>query len=113
MIVLTQIGIFLILICVGVLAVKLRILEEASLTDISGFVMKIALPCYIFINAVMSATRQSLMQSLIIVPIGIALYIALVLVNIRIEKVFGLKAIVRRFTENLLSLGILVSWEFR
>lgn len=91
MIVLTQIGIFLILICVGVLAVKLRILEEASLAGVSGLVMKIALPCYIFINAVTSATRQSLMQSLIIVPIGIALYIALVLVNICIEKVFGLK----------------------
>ena len=73
------------------MAVKLRILEEASLAGVSGLVMKIALPCYIFINAVTSATRQSLMQSLIIVPIGIALYIALVLVNICIEKVFGLK----------------------
>lgn len=91
MIVLTQIGIFLILICVGLLAVKLRILEEASLAGVSGLVMKISLPCYIFINAITSATRQSLLESLVIVPIGLVLYLALVFINMCIEKIFGLK----------------------
>lgn len=91
MIVLTQVGIFLILICVDVLAIKLGVLEEAPLAGVSGLVMKIAFPCYIFTSAATNTTRQSLVQSLIVVPVDIAPYITLVLISICIEKVFGLK----------------------
>lgn len=91
LIVLTQIGIFLILICVGILAVKFKVLSQESLPGISALVMKIALPCYIFIKASASATRESLVSSLVIVPIGIVLYLVLIAVNMGIEKVFGLE----------------------
>lgn len=88
---LTQIGIFLILICAGVLTVKLRIFDAHSLEAVSKLVMKLSLPSYIFINAVNSATRQSLMDSLLVVPIAIALYLLLILVSILIERVFRLR----------------------
>lgn len=88
---LMQIGIFLILICVGIITVKTRILDEHSLTSISRLVIQISLPAYIFINAVNSATRQSLMSSLIIVPLAICLYIILVAVSAVIEKAFHLQ----------------------
>lgn len=90
-IVLSQIGVFLALICVGILAIKLRVLDEAALPGISNLVMKVALPCYIFIKAVTSATRQSLMDSLVIVPVGLMLYVVLVLVSRCVERAFGLK----------------------
>lgn len=89
-IVVTQIGIFLILICVGILAAKLKILSREALDGISGLVMKISLPCFIFYNAVTSATRESLMASLVIIPVGVALYVGLTLVMTGIGKLFRL-----------------------
>lgn len=88
---LTQIGIFLILICAGVLTVKLKIFDAHSLEAVSKLVMQMSLPAYIFINAVNSATRQSLMESLMVVPIAIALYLILILVSMLIERVFHLQ----------------------
>ena len=57
-IVLTQIGIFLILIVLGVAAVKFNILDEHSLGSVSKVVMRMALPAYIFINTAEGATRE-------------------------------------------------------
>lgn len=88
---LTQIGIFLLLICVGILTVKVKILDAHSLTAISRLVIQVSLPAYIFINAVDSATRQSLADSLMVVPIAIVLYIILVIVSAVIERVFHLQ----------------------
>lgn len=91
MIALTQIGIFLILICVGILTVKIKIFDAHSLEAVSKLVMQISLPCYIFINAVNSATRQSLADSLIVVPIAVILYGILIVVSALIEGVFSLQ----------------------
>lgn len=91
LIALTQIGIFLILICLGILTVKLKIFDSDSLAAISKLVMQISLPSYIFINAISSATRQSLTGSMMVVPIAVALYILLVLVSALIEKIFRLQ----------------------
>lgn len=88
---LTQIGIFLILICVGIVTLKIKIFDAHSLEAISKLVMQISLPSYIFINAIGSATRQSLMDSLIIVPIAVVLYMILIIASAIIEKVFGLQ----------------------
>lgn len=88
---LTQIGIFLILICIGILTMKIKTFDGHSLEAVSKLVMQISLPSYIFINAINSATRQSLLDSLMIVPIAIILYALLVVVSMVIEKVFRLK----------------------
>lgn len=90
-IVLTQIGIFLILIVMGILAVKFGILDAHSLGSVSKLVMRMALPAYIFINTAEGATRAGLAASLMIVPLAAALYALLALLSVVLEKVFHLK----------------------
>ena len=90
-IVLNQIGIFLILIIFGILAVKFGILDEHSLGSVSKLVMRMALPAYIFINTAEGATRQGLAESLMVIPLAIALYLMLFLLSLLLEKVFRLK----------------------
>ncbi|MEE0095190.1 MAG: AEC family transporter [Oscillospiraceae bacterium] len=90
-IVLNQIGIFLILIIFGILAVKFGILDAHSLGSVSKLVMRMALPAYIFINTAEGATRQGLAESLLVIPLAIALYLMLFLLSLLLEKVFQLK----------------------
>lgn len=90
-VVLNQIGIFLILIIFGILAVKFGILDEHSLGSVSKLVMRMALPAYIFINTAEGATRQGLAESLLVIPLAIALYLMLFLLSLLLEKVFHLK----------------------
>lgn len=90
-IVLNQIGIFLILILFGVAAVKFGILDEHSLGSVSKLVMRMALPAYIFINTAEGATRQGLAESLLVIPLTIALYVMLFLLSLLLEHVFHLK----------------------
>ena len=90
-IVLNQIGIFLILSIFGILAVKFGILDEHSLGSVSKLVMRMALPAYIFINTAEGATRQGLAESLMVIPLAIALYLMLFLLSLLLEKVFHLK----------------------
>lgn len=90
-VVLNQIGIFLILIIFGILAVKFGILDEYSLGNVSKLVMRMALPAYIFINTAEGATRQGLAESLLVIPLAIALYLMLFLLSLLLEKVFHLK----------------------
>lgn len=89
--VLTQIGIFLILILLGILAVKCRILDEHSLGNVSKVIMRMALPAYIFINTAEGATRAGLAASLLVIPLAVALYLMLFLLSLALEKVFRLK----------------------
>lgn len=90
-IVLNQIGIFLILIILGIVAVRFGILDEHSLGSVSKLVMRMALPAYIFINTAEGATRQGLAESLLIIPLAIALYLMLFFLSVGLEKVFRLK----------------------
>ena len=89
-IVLTQIGIFIFLILMGILAVKLGYLDEKSLGSLSKIVMRMALPAYIFINTVEGATRQGLYQSLLMIPLAAGMYLMLLLLSFLLEKVFHL-----------------------
>lgn len=90
-IVLTQIGIFIFLIFMGILAVKLGYLDEKSLGGLSKIVMRMALPAYIFINTVEGATRQGLQQSLMMIPLAAGMYLMLLLLSFLLEKVFHLE----------------------
>ena len=90
-IVLNQIGIFLILIAMGILAVRFGILDERSLGNVSKLVMRMALPAYIFINTAEGATRQGLAESLLMIPLTALLYLLLGLVSKALETVFHLK----------------------
>lgn len=89
-IVLTQIGIFIFLIFMGILAVKLGYLDEKSLGGLSKIVMRMALPAYIFINTVEGATREGLYQSLLMIPLAAGMYGMLLVMSFLLEKVFHL-----------------------
>lgn len=88
---LLQIGIFLLLICIGIITVKARILDGRSLAAVSKLVIEVSLPAYIFINAVESTARESLMQSLIIIPVAVCMYMVLIGSSFLTEKLFHLK----------------------
>ena len=90
-IVLNQIGIFLILIAMGILAVRFGILDERSLGNVSKLVMRMALPAYILINTAEGATRQGLAESLLMIPLTALLYLLLGLLSKALETVFHLK----------------------
>lgn len=90
-IVLTQIGIFLILILVGIISVKCGILDDRSLVNVSKLVMRVALPAYIFINTVDGSTRQGLYASLLMIPLTVVLYLVLMLLSYLLAKAFRLK----------------------
>lgn len=90
-IVLTQIGIFLILILVGIITVKCGILDDRSLVSVSKLVMRVALPAYIFINTVEGSTREGLFSSLLMIPLTIIMYLLLILLGQLLVKVFHLE----------------------
>ena len=90
-IVLNQIGIFLILLGLGVISMRFKILDEHSLGNVSKLVMRVALPAYIFINTAEGATREGLMASLMVIPLAIALYLLLFLLSRLIERGFKLR----------------------
>lgn len=89
--VLTQILIFIILIALGILAVKRNILDEHSLGNLSKVIMRMALPAYIFIKTAEGATRAGLAASLAVIPMAIVMYLLLFLLSLGIEKVFHLR----------------------
>lgn len=89
-IVLNQIGIFFILILVGVICVKVKLLNGDSLVTVSKLVMRVALPALIFVNTADGATRQGLFESLLIVPIAAAGYVVLHLLSGLLIRIFRL-----------------------
>ncbi len=90
-IVLNQIGIFLILILVGVLTMKFRILTEDSLASVSRLVMRVALPAYIFTNTVEGSTRQGFFDSLMVLPLTVVLYGLVIGLSLLLAKAFRLR----------------------
>ena len=89
-IVLNQIGIFLLMIFVGILTVKLDILDEASLRRLSRLIMSVLLPAFIFVNTAEGATREGLAQSLLVIPLTVVLYVLLFLLARLLVKLFRL-----------------------
>ena len=90
-IVLNQIGIFLLLILLGVAAVRFGILDQRSLGGVSKLVMRMALPAFIFVNTAEGATRQGLYASLLVIPLAAGLYLMLFGLSRLLEKVFHLQ----------------------
>lgn len=90
-IVLNQIGIFLLLILLGVAAVRFGILDQRSLGSVSKLVMRMALPAFIFVNTAEGATRQGLYASLLVIPLAAGLYLMLFGLSRLLEKVFHLQ----------------------
>lgn len=103
--VLTQIGIFLILIFVGIITVKCGILDERALGNVSKLVMRVALPAFIFINTVEGATRQGLLDSLMMIPLTALLYLFVFLLGKLIARVFHLSGDRKRLFSAIITFG--------
>ena len=88
--VLMQIGVFLLMIVTGVITVKCRILDEHSLAAVSKLVMRVLLPAFIFVNTAEGATRAGLKESLLVIPIALAMYALLWLLATVLVRVFHL-----------------------
>ena len=104
-IVLNQIGVFLFLLAMGVVAMKCRILDEGSLGNVSKLVMRMALPAFIFINTAEGATRQGLAQSLTVIPLAVVLYLLLLGLSLGIERIFRLQGNRRRVFRAIVMFG--------
>lgn len=95
-IVLHQIGIYIILLAVGYITVKTDILDETGLGRISKLVMRVLLPSFIFLNTAEGATRAGLAQSLLVLPLGAAMYLLLAGLAWLLGRVFHLEGNRRR-----------------
>lgn len=62
---------------VGVVAVKLKVLDKAGLNVVSRLVMKISLPVMVFVNVVNGSSRAQLKETGIILVLTIIMYFAL------------------------------------
>ena len=91
LIVLYQIGIFVLILALGVLCRKTKILNEVSLYSISQLTVKVALPAFIFVNTATSTTREDLIGALPILPAALCLYVVLIVLSILLEKAFHLQ----------------------
>ncbi|MCD7888257.1 MAG: AEC family transporter [Clostridiales bacterium] len=72
-IILKQLITFAIMAAIGVVAVKLRVLDSQGLGAIASLVINITMPLMLLTNILEGATRQQLLDTLIIIPLGILL----------------------------------------
>ncbi|MCD8354791.1 MAG: AEC family transporter [Clostridiales bacterium] len=72
-IILKQLITFTIMAAIGVLAVKLHVLDSQGLGAIASLVINITMPLMLLTNILEGATRQQLLDTLIIIPLGILL----------------------------------------
>ncbi len=91
MILLEQIGLFVIYILVGVLMVKTHVLNRDTLETISRFVMKLAMPVMIFVNTIDGVDLQSLLQSLSLLGLTAVLYLCTYLLARLLVVIFHLQ----------------------
>lgn len=86
-IVLNQVIIFLIVILIGISAVKLKFLGDDALTVISRLFSNVTLPFMLFVNTVAGATRSDLISNFYVILIPIAIYAVLIPLSLLMVKI--------------------------
>lgn len=86
-----QIAMLVIYMAAGVLLVRTKVLNEATLAPISRFVLKLALPLLIFTNTVNGVDRQELLSTLPVIGLSLLLYLLVFLLMAALAKAFRLK----------------------
>ncbi len=90
-IVLNQVILFLVLMIIGYIAVRLRIVGEDFLDSLSRLIMKILLPLLVFSNAVSGTSRQQLFDGYPILLLSLGFYISIIIVCFLLAKILRLK----------------------
>ena len=91
-IVLNQVGVFVVYMLIGIVAVKLKFLDREKLGTLSGIITKLLLPLLIFTNTISGTTRQQFVSDLVIILIAAVLYLVLYLVAALLAKILKLEA---------------------
>ena len=76
-IIMGQIELFVVLILVGILAVKTKILNQEALGYFSKYLMRIAIPVMIFTNTIHGATRAELLSSIPVLLVAAVMFVGL------------------------------------
>lgn len=90
LILLEQVKLFTVYIIMGVVLVKMRVLDSERLEGISRFVLKMALPLLIFTNTVNGVSKQQLNASMPVLLCSITAYTLLFVLMLLMVKVFCL-----------------------
>lgn len=90
-IVLGQLEIFAVYMAIGMIAVKMHILDRDGLGVLSGIVTKILLPLLIFTNTIHGPTRDQFLSSTVIIFIGLALFLSLYILSGLLSKIMRLR----------------------
>lgn len=90
LILLEQIGLFIIYILLGALLIKTKVLTEQTNETLSRFVLKFALPIMIFSNTVSGVDRSTLFSSASILLITVIFYCLTYLLGFGLQKTFCL-----------------------
>lgn len=90
-IVVNQILTFVLLIGIGVIAVKCKVLDQTGLTYISKFIIKISLPLMLLTKTINGATRDQLLESLPMLFLVMCMFAALFWLSVVLAKVFHLE----------------------
>ena len=90
-IVLTQLILFLILMMIGYIAVRLRVVGEDFLDGLSRLITRILLPLLVFSNAVSGTSRQQLFECYPILLLTLGFYAGIIIVCYLLAKVLRLK----------------------
>lgn len=86
LIIIYQILKFFVIILIGVICVKCKIIGSKELDIISKLILKMTLPLLIFSNTVDGATRTDLASNLIILPVSIVVYVVWIIVSLILAK---------------------------
>jgi predicted permease len=104
-IVLNQVIIFLIVIIIGFSAVKLKFLNDDSLTVISKLFSNVTLPFMLFVNTVAGATRADLIENIYVILIPIAIYAVLIPLSLLMVKILHVKGNQARILRMCMTFG--------
>ncbi len=90
-IVLNQLILFFILMIIGYIAVRLKVVGETFLDGLSRLITRIILPLLVFSNAISGTTRQQLFDGYPILLLTLAFYISIITVCFCLGKILRLK----------------------
>lgn len=88
LILLEQVKLFAVYIVMGVVLVKMHVLDSEKLEGISSLVLKMALPLLIFTNTINGVSKQQLSESIPILLCAVTAYTLLFVLMILMAKVF-------------------------
>ena len=104
-IIINQIAIFALLMIIGFLSVKFKLLNETALDYFAKYIMKLALPLLIFINIIDQIKVKDLFNSISILLVILFIYLILLLVSYGSSKLFNVSIINKRLYSAIFSFG--------